>query len=70
MTTAENEPDEALENQAPEGPAPGAETPTRLHEAAAGIADAQAWKGQQLAKGWRQLVTTLRRRKEGGSSVS
>jgi len=50
---------------------PVAETPTRLQQAAAGIADAQAWKGQQIAKGWRKLVNALGRHKEGhGNSVS
>jgi hypothetical protein len=44
-----------------EDPDPAAEPPTRLREAAAGIAEAQAWKGQQIAKGWRKLVGALRR---------
>jgi transposase len=32
-----------------------------LREAAAGMAEAQAWKGQQIAKGWCKLVEALRR---------
>ena len=44
---------------------PAADTPTRLQQAAAGMTEAQAWKGQQIAKGWRKLVNALRRHKEG-----
>jgi hypothetical protein len=69
MTTAEDDPDREHENQA-EAPAPAAETPTGIQEAASGIAEAQAWKGQQIAKGWRKLVNALRRREGGGSFVS
>ena len=70
MTTAEDDPDREHESQA-EAPAPAAETPAHLQKAAAGMAEAQAWKGQQIAKGWRKLVNALRRREEGGgSSVS
>ena len=65
MTTAEDDPDREHENQA-EAPAPAPETPTGLHQAASGITEAQAWKGQQIAKGWRKLVNALRRRKAGG----
>jgi hypothetical protein len=65
MTTAEDDPNREHESQA-ETPAPAAETPTRLQQAAAGMAEAQAWKGQQIAKGWRKLVNALRRREEGG----
>ena len=65
MTTAEDDSDREHENQA-EAPAPAAETPTGLQQAASGIAEAQAWKGQQIAKGWRKLVNALRRREEGG----
>jgi hypothetical protein len=65
VTTADNDPDREQESQASEEPANAAETPTRLQDAAAGMAEAQAWKGQQIAKGWRKLVSTLRRRKEG-----
>jgi hypothetical protein len=69
MTTAGDDASREHEGQATE--APGAETPTRLQQAAAGIAEAQAWKGQQIAKGWRKLVNALGRRKEGqGNSVS
>jgi hypothetical protein len=64
LTTAEDHPDRQHESQA-EAPAPAAETPTRLRQAAAGMAEAQAWKGQQIAKGWRKLVNALRRRDEG-----
>ena len=64
LTTAEDDPDRQPESQA-EAPAPAAETPTRLRQAAAGMAEAQAWKGQQIAKGWRKLVNALRRREEG-----
>jgi hypothetical protein len=64
LTMAEDDPDREPESQA-EAPAPAAETPTRLRQAAAGIAEAQAWKGQQIAKGWRKLVNALRRREEG-----
>ena len=62
MTTAEHDPDRQHESQA-EAPA-AAETPSRLGQAAAGIAEAQAWKGQQIAKGWRKLVNALRSPKE------
>jgi len=66
MTTAENDPDPEHESQA-EAPAPAAETPTGLQGAASGIAEAQTWKGQQIAKGWHKFVNALRRReKEGG----
>ena len=30
------------------------------------MTEAQAWKGQQISKGWRKLVNALRRREEGG----
>lgn len=63
LTTAEDGPDREHESQV-EAPTPAAETPTRLRQAAAGIAEAQAWKGQQIAKGWRKLVNALRRREE------
>ena len=66
MTTAEDDPDREHDSQATEAPAPAAETPTRLQQAAAGMTEAQAWKGQQIAKGWRKLVNALRRREEGG----
>jgi hypothetical protein len=65
MTAAHDDPDREHESQA-EALAPAAETPTRLQQAAAGMAEAQAWKGQQIAKGWRKLVNALRRREEGG----
>jgi len=71
MTTAEDDASREHESQATEEPVAVAETPTRLHQAAAGIAEAQAWKGQQIAKGWRKLVNALGRHNEGrGNSVS
>jgi len=36
-----------------------------MQQAAAGMTEAQAWKGQQIAKGWRKLVNALRRHKDG-----
>ncbi len=57
--TAEDDPDREHESEA-EASAPVAETPTRLQQAASGMAEAQAWKGEQVAKGWRKLVTALR----------
>jgi hypothetical protein len=65
MNTAEDDPDGEDETHATEPSAPAAETPTRLQQAAAGIAEAQAWKGQQIAKGWRNLLNALRRNKDG-----
>ena len=65
MTTAEDDPDREHESPS-EAPAPPAETPAHLQQAASGVAEAQAWKGQQIAKGWRKLVNALRRREEGG----
>jgi hypothetical protein len=59
--TAEDDPDRKLESQA-EASTPAAETRTPFRQAAEGIAEAQAWKGQQIAKGWRKLVSALRRR--------
>jgi hypothetical protein len=71
MTTAEDDASREHESQATEEPVPVAETSTCLQQAAAGIAEAQAWKGQQIAKGWRKLVNALGLNKEGrGSSVS
>jgi hypothetical protein len=64
LTTAEDDPDREHESQA-EAPTPAAQTPTRLRQAAAGMVEAQAWKGQQIAKGWRKLVNAIRRREEG-----
>ena len=65
MTASEDDSDREHDSQATEAPAPAAETPTRLQQAAAGMAEAQAWKGQQIAKGWRKLVNALRRHKQG-----
>jgi hypothetical protein len=64
LTMAEDDPDREPEREA-ETPAPAAETPTRLRRAAEGMAEAQAWKGQQIAKGWHKLVNALRRQEEG-----
>ena len=61
MIKAEDNPDQEHESQAG-APAPAAETPTRLLQAGADMAAAQAWKGQQIATGWRKLVNALRRR--------
>jgi hypothetical protein len=66
VDTADDDADREDESQAE---APSAEAPTHLHQAAAGMAEAQAWKGQQIAKGWRKLMNALRRREQGGSSV-
>ena len=65
MTIAEDDPDREHESEAAEAPASAAETPTRLRQAAAGMAEAQVWKGQQIANGWRKLVNALRRQKKG-----
>ena len=65
MTTAEADPDWEQEDEAPEAPAPEAETPTRLQQAGSAMAEAQAWKGQAIATGFRKLVRALRRREEG-----
>ena len=65
MTTDEDDADREDESQA-EAPARGDETPTRLQQAASGMAEAQAWKGEQVAKGWRKLVNALRRQDKGG----
>lgn len=71
MTTPEDDASREHESQATEAPVRVAETPTRLPKAAAGIAEAQAWKGQQIARGWRKLVSALGRHQEGhGNSVS
>ena len=64
--TAEDDRDREHQSEA-EAPAPAAETPTRLQQAAAGMAEAQAWKGQQIAKGWRKLANALGRREKGGA---
>ena len=64
MTTSEGDPDHEDESQATEAPAPAAETPSGLQQAAAGMAEAQAWKGRQIATGWRKLVDALRPHKE------
>jgi hypothetical protein len=52
MTPADGDPNPEHKSKA-EAPDPAAEPPTRLREAAAGMAEAQAWKGQQIAIGWR-----------------
>jgi hypothetical protein len=66
MTTPEDDPDRKQDSQATEAPASAAETPTRLQQAGAGIASAQAWKGQRIAMGWRKLVNALRRHRAEG----
>jgi hypothetical protein len=66
MTTPEDNPDPENESRATETPAPAPETPTRLQQAAGGLAESQAWKGQQIAKGWRKLVDALRGHKAEG----
>ena len=71
MATAEDDASREHASEATDVPVPVAETPALLHHAAAGIAEAQAWKGQQIAKGWRKLVNALRRHEDGhGNSVS
>ena len=59
MTPADGDPNREHESKA-EAPDPGAEPPTHLRGAAAGMAEAQAWKGQQIARGWRKLVDAVR----------
>ena len=66
MTTAEDDPDREHESEAAEAPAAAAEPPTRLQQTGAAMAEAQAWRGQAIAKGFRKLVRALRRREEGG----
>jgi hypothetical protein len=71
MATTEDDASREHDSQATQAPVPVAETPTRLQQAAAGIAEAQAWKGQQIARGWRKLVNALGRHQQGhGNSVS
>jgi hypothetical protein len=65
MTTAEDDSAREHESEAAEAPAPEAETPTRLQQAGAAMAEAQAWKGQAIATGFRKLVRALRRPGEG-----
>jgi hypothetical protein len=62
MTAADDDPHGEHEHEA-DVPEAAAEPTSRLREAAAGMAEAQAWKGQQIAKGWRKLVDALRRPK-------
>jgi hypothetical protein len=68
MTPADSDPDQESETQG-DAPAPAAGPPSRLHQAAAGMTEAQAWKGQQIAKGWRKLVNALHRRNVGEGST-
>jgi len=65
MNTAEGDRDLEDENQATEAPAPAPDTPKRLQQPVGGMAEAQAWKGQQIAKGWRKLMDALRGHKAG-----
>jgi hypothetical protein len=67
MTTAGDDPDQERGSQAAEAPGSAAKTPTRPQQAAAGMAEAQAWKGAQIAKGWHKLIDALRRSKGEGS---
>lgn len=62
MTGSEDKPE--YDSQAEAAPKPSAETPSSLRGAAANMAEAQAWKGQQIAKGWRKLVSALRRQED------
>jgi hypothetical protein len=64
MTTAEDNPDREPGSEATEAPTSAPETPKRLQRAAEGMAEAQAWKGQQIAKGWRKLMNALGRHKD------
>jgi hypothetical protein len=64
MSTAEDDPDRKQETRASDSPASERETPTPLEQAGAEITEAQAWKGRQIATGWRKLVDVLRRHKE------
>lgn len=67
MTTAEGDHDREDENHPTERPVPPADTSTRLRQSGAAIAEAQAWKGEQIAKGFRKLVSALRRPRGPGS---
>ena len=60
MTSSDGDPNRENECKA-EVPDRAAEPPIHLGEAAAGMAEAQAWKGQQIEKGWRKLMDALRR---------
>lgn len=64
MTPHDDDSDQEHESQ-DDRPTPGTAPSTRLRDAAAGVEEAQAWKGQQLAKGWRKLVNALRRQEKG-----
>jgi hypothetical protein len=60
MTPADGDSNQEHESTA-DAVDPAAEPPNRLRVAASGISEAQAWKGQQIAKGWHKLVNALRR---------
>ena len=64
MTTAEDDPDRERGSPA-EAATSSAETPRPLRKTAEGVMEAQAWEGQQIAKGWHKLMSVLRRRKGG-----
>jgi hypothetical protein len=64
MTTPQDDPDREHESQV-DAPTRADETSTPLRQAAAGMAEAQAWKGQQIAKGWHAVVNAVRRREKG-----
>jgi hypothetical protein len=68
MTPADIDPDQEAETQG-DAPPPAPAPPSRLREAAAGMTEAQAWKGQQMAKGWRKLMNALHRRNEEEGST-
>jgi hypothetical protein len=67
MSSPANDPNRERDPQ-DDAPTAWGEPPSRLRGAASGITEAQAWKGQQIAKGWRKLVDALRRRNEGEKS--
>jgi hypothetical protein len=62
MATAGDDADRKHESLA-EAATPAVEAPSHLRNAADGVVDAQAWKGQKIAEGWRKLVSALGRRK-------
>jgi hypothetical protein len=64
VTRADDDPDREQDSRSTKALASPPETPTRLHEATAGMAEGPAWRAQQIANGWRNLVNALRRHKE------
>ena len=69
MTTAEDDPDQEHDSQATEVPAPAAETPTRLQQAAAGNDGSAGLEGAADRKGLAQ-ARGLATRTEGGRGVT